>query len=126
MIFALMIPAMTASGTTAEQESVCDQSVYYDENLYISIAQIHEQLVSLSWPELSPIMRQARMEAQVVFQIKVSPSGIVCSVEFIGGNRLILEPLLTPEIKKWKFRPDRPFWGLIAIRYVSGRGFRLL
>lgn len=124
VIIALMFSAIATSETTEEQENVCES--YYDYDSFISVAQVNEQLVSRSWPELPMILRQARMIAYAIFQIKVSPSGEVCYIEFIGGNSVILKPLLAPEIKKWKFRSNRPFWGLVVIRYESGRGFQLL
>ena len=121
-LIALMLPVMAADEPA--KESACNESIGPGE--LISVAEIHKRLVSMSWPELSPFMRQARMSTPAVFQIKVSSSGSTCAVEFIGGNRLILAPLLTPEIKKWKFRPNEPFLGIIAIWYESSWGFRLL
>ena len=126
VFMALTLPAVAISDDSAEErELVCDKSVYYSEELYISISDVHERIVSLSWPDIPPIARLARMSVNAVFQIKVSPSGEVCSIESIGGSPIFIPPLTT-EIKKWKFRPNRPFCGIIAIRYVSSRGFRLL
>jgi len=122
----LLFPTVATCESTEEQEFICDNPVYYDEDLYISIAQIHERLVSLSWPDIPGIAKLARVSANAVFQIKVSASGEVCSIESIGGNPIFI-PSLKLEVKKWKFRPNRPFGGIIAIRYTSsGRGFRLL
>jgi len=118
----LMFPAIAAGESVEELESICAEPVYYNEDLYISIAQIHERLVSLSWPKPPSF---ASIIGSAVFQIKVSASGEVCSIESIGGQSIVLA-LLKPEVKKWKFRPDGPFWGIIAIRYTSGRGFRFL
>ena len=126
VLIALMFPTIVAGEPTEEQESICDKPDHYDEDLYISIAQIHERLVSLSWPYAPPIYWTARVNVYAVFQIKVSTSGEVCAVESIGGNTVIIPPL-TSEIKKWKFRPNKPFWGAIVIRYVSsGNGFYFL
>jgi hypothetical protein len=122
VFIALMFPAITTSETMEKQESICEESVYYGEHLYISIAQIHEQLISLSWPTPPSF---ARIVGNAVFQIKVSMSGEVCSIESIGGQSIVLA-LLAPEIKKWKFSPNKPFWGIVAIRYTSSEGFRLL
>jgi len=122
---ALLFSAFAADESTENKESICDESVYYSEDLYSSISQIHERLVSLSWPDIPPIARRARMSVNAVFQIKVSTSGEVCSIASIGGSPIFIPPL-TDEIKKWKFRPNKPFWGVIVIRYVSSRGFRLL
>ena len=126
-LIALMFPGIGNPEPAGEHEHICDESIYYDE-LHISIAEIHERVVNLQWPDPPP---GARMRAYVVFQIKVSKSGEVCIVEFIGGN-LILRSLLTPEIKKWKFLPNMPFMGLVAIRYASdpmfpeSKGFQFL
>jgi len=120
----LTFPVIMADESKEELGSVCDESVHYS-NLHISIAEVHERIVSLSWPEeLPPLYKHARYNTYAVFQIKVSTSGEVCFIESIGGNPFFL-PLLSNEIKKWKFRPNRPFWGVIAIRSESGR-FHLL
>ena len=130
-VFMLAFPiAVNSESTGKEHELICDEAAYYGEDLHVSIAEIHDRLVSLSWPETPPTVRFAKMRVYAVFQIKVSLSGEVCSVEFIGGNVLIKEALIS-EIKKWKFRPNMQFLGLIAIRYVTGEyasteGFRLL
>ena len=127
VLIVLMFPCIVNPESVVTRESICDGVIYYDE-LHISIAEIHERVVSLLWPDPPP---GARMRAYAVFQIKVSKSGEVCSVEFIGGN-VILRSLLTPEIMKWKFLPDMPFMGLVAIRYASdprfpeSKGFQFL
>ena len=116
----LMFPAIAFSESTEESESVCE------EGSFISMAQLHERLISRSWPDIPPVARLMRMRVNAVFQIKVSESGAVCSVEPIGGSPIMIPPL-TDEIKNWKFRPGRPFMGVLAIRYESGGGgFRLL
>ena len=120
----LMFPAIAVDESKEELESACDEAVSYS-NLHISIAEVHERIVSMSWPEeLPPLYRYARYNAYAVFQIKVSTSGNVCFIESIGGNPFFLS-LLANEIEKWKFRQNRPFWGVIAIRSESGR-FQLL
>ena len=125
VLIVLMFPTMAISESAEEQDSnFCDES--YSEHLHISIAQIHERLVSLLWPDISPPLSQARINAYALFQIKVSASGDVCFVESKFGSPLIVHPL-TPAIKKWKFSPNKPFWGIIVIRYVSsGNGYYLL
>lgn len=125
VLIALMFPVIAFSESTEERDSTCEDSVYYFENLHISIPQIHERLVSLSWPDITPFLRLARMNAYALFQIKVSTTGEVCFIESKSGSPLIVHPL-TPEIKKWKFQPNRPFWGVIVIRYVSTEGFQFL
>jgi len=112
---------ITAGEPTEEQESVCGTSY----GLHLSIAQVHERLVNLSWPDILPPLSQARMDAYALFQIKVSTSGEVCFIESKFGSPLIVHPL-TPEIKKWKFQPNKPFLGVIVIRYVSTEGFQFL
>jgi len=119
VFIALTVSAMAADQSTEEPKSVCDESVYYGNKLYISIAEVHERVVSLSWPDPPP---GARIEGNAVFQIKVALSGKVCSIESVGGHRLLLA-VLTPEIKKWKFRPEMPFVGLVAVRYAGDPRF---
>ena len=127
VVVVLLFPVIATSESVEEEELVvCDDSIYYDEHLHISIAEIHERLVSLSWPDILPPLSQARINAYALFQIKVSASGEVCFIESKSGSPLIVHPL-TPAIKKWKFRPNKPFWGVIVIRYVSsGNGFYFL
>jgi len=122
VFIALTFSAIAADESTEKQESACDDSVHYGDLSYISIAEIQERIVSLSWPK-SPSL--AEIVGTAVFQIKVSTSGEVCSIESIGGQTIVLA-MLKPEVKKWKFRPDRPFWGIVAIRYTTSRGFRFL
>jgi hypothetical protein len=93
--------------------------------VYVSIVEIHEHLISLSWPKPPSFAKFARIIGNAVFQIKVSTSGEVCAVESIGGQSIVLA-MLAPEVKKWKFQPNKPFWGIIAIRYTTNEGFRLL
>lgn len=124
----LVFPVIAISESTVEQarqEAVCDEPVYYGEPFHLSITQIHERLIQMSWPDIPPPLRLASMNAYVLFQIKVSTSGEVCFIESKFGSPLIVHPL-TPEIKKWKFSPNKPFWGVIVIRYKSGSGFHLL
>ena len=121
----LMFPAMAAGESAGKQDTICSESISYNEDLYISIAEIHERLLSLSWPAPTSFAKFAKIMGNAVFQIKVSTSGEVCSVESIGGQSIVLA-MLEPEIKKWKFRPNKPFWGLIAIRYTTNEGFRFL
>jgi hypothetical protein len=120
---ALMFPVMVISEPAEERDSTCDAS--FSEYMHLSIAQIHERLVNLSWPDILPPLSQASMNAYALFQIKVSTTGDVCFIESKFGSPLIVHPL-TPEIKKWKFSPNKPFWGVIVIRYKSGRGYQLL
>jgi len=133
IFIALMFSAIAADKSIEEQEFVCDEGDY-SEDLFISIAEIHERLVSLSWPDIPSIARRARMSATAVFKIKVSTSGEVCSIESMGGSPIFIPPLML-EIKKWKFLPNSPFEGVIAVRYTSkltirntpgNKGFRLL
>jgi len=123
VLIALMVPASAVGESTEEKEFTCDAS--YGEHLHISIADIHERLVSLSWPDILPPLSQASMDAYALFQIYVSTAGEICFIESKFGSPLIVHPL-TPAIKKWQFRPNKPFWGVIVIRYKSGRGYRLL
>ena len=120
-----MIPVILNSESSNVQGHICDEKVYYSEDAYLSVAQMHERLVSLSWPDIPPVARNARISANAVFQIKVTATGEVCSVVPIGGSPIMIPPLEL-EIKNWKFQPGEKFWGLIAIRYVSSREFRLL
>jgi hypothetical protein len=124
IFLALLFPVIAADESVKEREANCE-SVSYNENLYIPVAEIHERLKSLSWPELSSFAKFGRIVGNAVFQIKVSTSGEICSIEPIGGQSIVLA-MLAPEIKKWKFHPDKPFWGIIAIRYTTNEGFRLL
>jgi len=89
--------------------------------LHVSIAQVHERLLSLSWPKQPP---GARIEGYAVFQISVSVEGKVDCVSPIGGHPLLLSHL-SPAIKVWSFRSRMPFLGLVAVRYTS-KGFQLL
>ena len=121
----LMFPAIATSEVREEQECICDKSVDYSEHSLLSIADVHERLVNMSWPESTPILWFAKIANYAVFQIKVTASGEVCAIEFIGGSALVKAALIN-EVKKWKFRPGKPFFGLIAIRYETSAGFRLL
>ena len=121
----LTFPVITADESKEELGSVCDESVHYG-NLQISIAEVYERIAYRTWPEVPPIYRFARITgAYAVFQIKVSTSGEVCFIESIGGNPVIVQPLML-EIKKWRFLPLKPFWGVIAVKYSSSEGFQLL
>jgi len=93
-----------------------------NRNLHISITQVHERLVNLSWPK-EPA--GARIEGYAVFQISVSTQGNVSCVNPIGGHPLLLSHL-SPAIHVWTFRSGMPFLGLVAVRYGSSEGFQLL
>jgi hypothetical protein len=116
-----MLPAMSISESTEEQSPVCDASRNYT-NLYIPSPEIYKRMMYQSWPEIPPPYRLARTTGIYnVFQIKVSTSGDVCFIETVGGNPVFV-PVLMSEIKKWKFRPDAPFWGIIAIKFATSGG----
>jgi len=115
---------------SSESEPVCDEPFDYNDFTLIPVAQIHERLVSLSWPNLTGFVRSANARGYTVLQIRVSTSGKVCHIEpvYNGNNAIIriISESLIPEIKKWEFHPNKPFWGIITIGYEHRIGFRLL
>jgi len=123
-------PATASLEGGNESDPVCDDPFDYNDAMLISVAQIHERLVSLSWPNLTPLVKSANARGYTVLQIRVSTSGKVCHIEpiFTGNNAIIriISESLIPEIKKWEFLPNKPFWGIINIGYEHRIGFRLL
>jgi hypothetical protein len=93
-----------------------------NHNLHISIAQVHERLVSLSWPKPPP---GARIEGYAIFQVGVTTEGKVNCISPIGGHPLLLSHLASA-IAGWKFRSQMPFLGIIVVRFSSSEGFVFL
>jgi len=127
VLILLLLPIVANSESAEEQQLVCDTSLYYN-NLYITTSEVYKRIVSRSWPEIPPIYRLARVTGIYnVFQIKVSTSGDVCFIETIGGSPVFV-PVLMSEMKKWKFLPNAPFWGIIAIKFstTGGENYQLL